>query len=81
MKNPLHIYLIKRPEGIVAYDEMRGFVIASSSARTARKIAASSHSDEGADVWTDCNWSTCTTLGVANAKTQAGVLLQDHKTA
>lgn len=70
----MKLWLLRRRMGW--YDEAHGFVVAANTARQARQVAAKGHGDEGADVWLDPAYVSCSAirLGVTPR-----VILSDYK--
>ena len=59
-----NIYHLQRP-GRCSLDEVWEFVIVAPSERVARRLASTVPGDEGGDVWTDKEQSSCATIGVS----------------
>lgn len=67
-------HLSRRDTSNPAYDVSNGFVVRAESEDAARKIASSSHGDEGAGVWLTRSGSTCELL---TTKGGAGIIIHD----
>ena len=78
----MNLYLVKRPDEDVLYDQNGGFVIAANSHSEARTIAAD-HSTaaigrERPGVWLDPDSSSCKQIGICTLSLKQGkILLKD----
>lgn len=68
----MNIYLLKRPDTAVGYDEVGEVVVIAETPKRARSLFAhgkgpdNGPGDERAAVWLDVTQSSCTRLGVAD---------------
>jgi len=54
----MSLYLLKRPDNDIGYDEVDGVIVCASTAKRARQMAADNCGDEGG-VWLDPKRATC----------------------
>lgn len=80
MSDHLSLYLLKRKDEYIDYDEMAGCVVAAFSPNEARGFAAEVAGDEGDGTWTDTSRTTCRILSSDyRLSTTAGVVLRDFR--
>lgn len=70
----MNIYLLKRDDEQIGYDEADSFVVAALGVRAARELAAKDAGDEGDEAWLEAGRSTCRKLGEGSVK--AGVVVR-----
>ena len=74
----MNIYLLKRPDDEVGYDEVAGFILVAPNGKEARELAANECGDEGHDTWTTPLVASCRKVGTSVRKSKH-VLLQSFK--
>lgn len=73
----MNIYLLRRPEEDISYDQMTQCVVAAENGRAARLTASHYRGDEGEAVWTDIMRSSCNKIGVAARNVQPGMIVRN----
>lgn len=74
----MNIYLLKRPDDEVEYDEAIGFIIVAPTGKEARGLAADNCGDEGRDTWTTPLVASCRKVGTS-VRNMPHVLLRSFK--
>jgi len=71
------LYLLRRQDDDVGWDEYDGFVVCAASPQQARQVANAACADEGG-VWGNAKLVSCRKIGCASKNTKVGIVLGSY---